>query len=390
MGFADRVGLNESPDVQTLSSRPGMHLIDTRNFSGTGRHHLTAEELVGLQMRFGIDTTLFVEADKSNSEFLRIAGGKAPRLRGRNLGIFANTAEWYPGEDSYTGQRRSLLAPRFRTTLGNVKRTIFNRRESATYFYEKIIIQSGVLDEILVKDERLANWRGPPVYWMPEISRPTSVAETPEEAAEFLRRRSEIEKFLSSNQHREPVLYFGDAAYYKGYDLFLEFVASNPSTCAIHAGRSYDAQQRSYFRYDVETLRAQMTSEGRLYETNAYVHSHRLKELLFGSISLYITTHRLTLSSSTVIQALELGKPVLVPDRGLLGYRVHRNNLGDVYKYEDLFDLRKKAEKLWRSDLSRFSAVAKLFWQRFSDEAVRSFFAERLSAVSTHETDWVG
>ena len=79
-----------------------------------------------------------------------------------------------------------------------------------------------------------------------------------------------------------------------------------------------------------------------------------------------------------MIQALELGKPVLVPDRGLLGYRVRENNLGDVYSYENLADLRRKAEKLWRSDLSQFSARARSFWQRFSDESIRGFFAERL------------
>jgi hypothetical protein len=378
MGFTDQIGLNESPDIQPLSARAGVRLVDTRTFSLTGRPHLSAEELVELQLHVGADTTLFIEADKSTIEFFRIAAGEAPRLRGRNLGIFANAAEWYPGEDSFTGQQRSLVAPTVRTTLGNVKRAIFNRRQSSRYFFEKIIIRSGVLDEIFVKDERLADWRGPPVHWMPEISRPSGVPESSAESTEFLRRRSEIESFLASNKHREPVLYFGDAAYYKGYDLFLEFVASNPSTCAIHAGRSYDAQQRSYFRWDVEALRAQIKSEKRLYETNAYVHTHRLKEFLFDSIRLYISTHRLTLSSSTVIQAHELGKPVLVPDRGLLAYRVRNHNLGDVYNYEDLSDLAYKAEKLWRSDLNRFSAVAKSFWQRFSDCSIRSFFAARL------------
>jgi hypothetical protein len=376
MGFTNEVGLNDSPDIQPLSSRAGVQLVDTRTFSRTSEPHLTAEEIVELQLYFNTDTTLFIEADKSNAEFFRIAAGEAPRLRGRNLGIFANAAEWYPGEDSSTGQRRRLIAPTVRTTLGNVKRAIFNRRQSARYFYEKIIIQSGVLDEILVKDERVAEWRGPPVYWMPEISRPTPIPESPEESTEFLRRRSEIERFLTFNKHREPVLYFGDAAYYKGYDLFLEFVAASPSTCAIHAGRSYNVQQRSDIR--CETLRAQLINENRLYETRAYVHTQRLKQLFFGSVRLYITTHRLTLSSSTVIQALELGKPVLVPDRGLLGYRVDKNNLGGTYNYEDLSDLGKKAEKLWSSDLSRFSAVAKSFWQRFSDEAIRSFFSKRL------------
>jgi hypothetical protein len=379
MGFTDQIGLNQSPDIQPLSTRSGVKLVDTRTFSRTGKPHLSAEELVELQLHFGSGTTLFIEADKSNPEFLRIAEGRASRLRGRNLGIFANATEWYPGEDPFTGQRRSLLAPTVRTTLGNVKRAVFNRRQSARYFYEKMIIQSGVLDEIFVKDERLAEWRGPPVHWMPEISRPSAVPESPDECAEFLRRRGEIERFLTFNKHREPVLYFGDAAYYKGYDLFVEFVAASPSTCAIHAGRRYNSQQYSG-RY--ETLRAQLINENRLYETNAYVHTQRLKELFFGSIRLYITTHRLALSSSTVIQALELGKPVLVPDRGLLGYRVNRHNLGDVYTYEDLRDLGQKAERLWRSDLDRFSTVVKSFWQRFSDEAIRSFFAERLLSSS--------
>lgn len=378
MGFTDEVGLKESPDVQPLASRAGVQLLDTREFSRSGKPHLTAEELVDLQTRFAVDTTLFIEAEKSNAELARIAARKAPRLRGRNLGIFANTAEWYPGEDSYTGQRRRILAPTLRTTLGNIKRSLFNRRQSARFFFEKTIIASAVLDEVLVKDERLADWRGPPVYWMPEISRPASTAETPEEAAEFLARQAELQDFLAANRDREPVLYFGDAAYYKGYDLFLEFVASTPSMCAVHAGRSFDAQQRSYFQFDVDALRAKLIREGRLYETNAYVHTQRLKELFFGSIRVYLTTHRLALSSSTVIQALELGKPVLVPDRGLLGHRVRSNHIGDVYEYENLDDLRAKAEKLWGSDTRRFAEPVARFWQRFSDEAVRNFFVHRL------------
>jgi len=378
MGFTNAVGLKQLPDVQPIASRPRVRVVDTRTFSDRNHPHLKAEELVRLQTLLGVDTTLFVEADKSNLEFQRIAMERAPRLHGRNLGIFANAAEWYPGEDSFTGQRHSLIAPTLRTTLGNIKRAIFNRRQSARFFYEKTIIRSKVLDEILVKDERLANWRGLPVHWMPEISRPFPAPETPDEETEFLRRRAELESFLASNPNREPVLYFGDAAYYKGYDLFLEFIAMTPSACAIHAGRSYDVQQKSYFRSDVDSLRLKLTREGRLYETNEYVPTQRLKELFFGSVRLYLTTHRLALSSSTVIQALELGKPVLVPDRGLLGYRVRHNNLGDVYRYEDLADLQRKAARLWSTDLTRFSRSAARFQTRFSDASIRSFFVRRL------------
>lgn len=380
LGFSEETGLAESPDLHPLAARQRVDLIDTRNHSQMGKAHLTAEELLALQTHLNIGTTLFIEADKSNVEFIRIAEKQAAPLRGRNLGIFAYTSEWYPGEDSFTGEPRRLRAPTLRTTLGNIKRRIFGRKKSAKYFYEKIIMKAGVLDEILVKDERLSERFGPPVYWMPEISRPTEAAETPEEAAEYDRRYAELQAFLTSNAGLEPVLYFGDAAYYKGYDLFLQFVATTPGTCAFHTGRSYDDQQRSYFKYDVEALREKLKSEGRLYETNDYVHTQRLKELYFKTGRIYLTTHRLALSSSTVIQAVELGKPVLVPDRGLLGHRIRSNNLGDVYKYEDIDDLRLKARKLWNSDLSQFDIPTAQFWSRFSDASVKSFFIERLIA----------
>jgi glycosyltransferase involved in cell wall biosynthesis len=378
MGFSDAATLQDSPDLHPLAQRAGVQLVDTRQFSSRGSTRLSAEELVAMQERFGISTTLFIEADKSKDEFLRIASGAAPHLHGRTLGIFANTAEWYPGEDSFTGERKTLRAKTLRTTLGNIKRALFNRRDTARHFYERSILGARVLDEVLVKDERLADWHGAPVYWMPEISRPAPAIESAEDAAEFEQRKTELGKFLTPNAALEPVLYFGDAAPYKGYDLFLHFVASTPGVCGVHAGRTYDPRDLQYFRCDVEALRSQLRSEGRLLETNDYVHTQRLKELYFGCVRVYLTTHRLALSSSTMIQALELGKPVLVPDRGLIGHRVRTQGLGAVYRYEDLADLRRRAESLWNSDLSRFAAPARGFWQKFSDDAIRAFFAQRL------------
>ena len=376
MGFTDEAGLAQSPDLQPLAARRRVKLIDNRTRGA--KPHLTAEELVALQKELAVTTTLFIEADKSNDEFQRIAAGNAPRLRGRNLGIFANTAEWYPGEDSFTGEPKRFITPTVRTTLGNVKRVLFERKKSARYFYEQAILGRRVLDEVLVKDERLAEWYGPPVYWMPEISRPAVTAETAEEAAEYERRRAELAAFLATDL--EPILYFGDAAFYKGYDLFLEFAARNPNTAAIHAGRveTYDAVERSWFLYDVGALRGKLKAEGRLYETASYVHTQRLKQLYFEAVRVYITTHRLALSSATVIQAAEFRRPLLVPDRGLLGYRVRKNHLGGVYEYGNLDDLAEKARVLWQSDLSRFTPSLEGFYERFSDEAVRRFFVRRL------------
>lgn len=378
MGFTERAGLADSPDLHPLVGRPRLELVETHHHSRSGRANLLAEEIGALQAATRADVTLFIEADKSNDEFRRIAAGAAPRLRGRNLGIFANTAEWFPGEDSQTGAPKRLRAPTLRTTLGNVKRAVFDRKSTARYFYEKVVIGTGVLDEVLVKDERLAAWRGRPAFWMPEISRPAASPETAEDEAEYRHTKDRLAAFLARNEGREPVLYFGDAAYYKGYDLFLQLLATTPSLCGLHPGRPVDERERGWFRFDVDALRAGLLGEGRLFETGRYVHAQKMKELFFGAIRLYVTTHRLTLSSSTVIQALELGKPVLVPDRGLLGHRVRENGLGGVYRYEDVDDLRRKAEALWASDLCRFTEATRAFWTRFSDEAIREFLVERI------------
>ncbi len=92
----------------------------------------------------------------------------------------------------------------------------------------------------------------------------------------------------------------------------------------------------------------------------------------------YQILHRLALSSSTVIQALELGKPVLVPDRGLLGWRVREHGLGGTYAYEDIADLQARATAMWQDDLSGFQRAAQAFWPRFSDAAIAGFFRRRL------------
>lgn len=380
LGFTDEVGLKDSPDLWPLEARDGVQLIDTRGHSATGAPHLTAEELVRLQETVGATTTLFIEADKSVAEFRRIAENAAPRFHGRTLAIFANTAEWHPGEDSFTGERLTLRGRTMRRTLGNLKRAVFDRRNTMKYFYEKTIIGAGLFSEIFVKDERLAEWRGPPVRWMPEISRPPTAPESTTDVVELARRRADLKAFLARNEGREPMLYFGDAAFYKGYDLFLKFLAENDYVCGLHPGRlQYRPTDVANFEHDVEALRRQLHAEGRLFETDAYVHSQGIKELFFRAIRLYVTTHRLALSSSTMIQAAEFGLPVLVPDRGLLGHRVRTYGIGDVYRYGDLVELREKADALWRSDLSRFRTPVEAFWRRFDDDAIRDFFRVTLA-----------
>ena len=374
LGIGEKGRIADVPDLHPLIDRRGVDLLPTRESSATASNFLRAEELAALQDRLRTDCTLFIEADKSEAEFRRIAAGEAPRLRGRNVGIFANTAEWYPGEDSFTGVPRRIRAKTLRTTLGNIKRALLDQRKTARYFYEELILGRHVLDAVIVKDERLASWFGPPALWMPEISRPAATPEAAEDQRLYEALSSAYREFLHRNQGREPVLYFGDAAFYKGYDLFLEYLRREPAVCGVHAGRTYDSVQRSYFQVDVEAVRRLLMQEGRLFETNCYIHSHRLKQLFFGSIERYVTTHRLTLSSSTALQALELGKPLLVAGQGLLGHRVRTNALGRTYRYGDVDDLIVQGREFRREDPARYAPAIRSFIRHFSDAEIVRFF----------------
>lgn len=378
MGFDGALGQEDSPDLRALKSRPDVQLLSTRTASDSESGHMSAEALAALQLEHGVDVTVFVEADKFSAQFRRIAAGEAPRLGGRNLAIFAETSAWYPGEDAYTGERLGIWGPTLRRTLGNVRRRLFRRRASARFFFERVLIKHRLVDEILVKDERLASWKGDPVVWMPEISRPLLTAESAQELAETTRVARDLNSFLASNRGREPLLYFGDPAYYKGYDHFLAYIAAHPELCALHAGRGGDVIEASRCTHDVGALRRQLRDEGRLFELDAYVSSQSMKRLFFESVRIYLTTHRLALSSSTVIQAAEFGRPILVPDRGLLAHRVQTLGIGRVYGYEDFADMHTQAQRLLNEDPASYTPRLAACYARFADDAIRRFWQTRL------------
>jgi hypothetical protein len=212
---------------------------------------------------------------------------------------------------------------------------------------------------------------------MPEISRPRgAISQFPTSESDF-KVKLDLEEFLRHNPDKKRSLYFGDTAFYKGYDLFLAFLVANVDFVGLHPGRQCDDNQRAYYEYDVGKLRSCLLKEGRLFETGRYVSSEFEKRLFFSSVDVYATTHRLTLSSSTMFQAIELGKPVIVPNRGLLGYRVRTNDLGLVYEYGDLTDLRRKLDQIGQSQRDYKPNLEK-FAAKNSIEYIEQFWREML------------
>lgn len=372
VGRTQPLDLSQWPDLGSLINRDGVTFENCANDEGL---YLDVESLRDIQKRYQIDSSLFIEGDKFRDQFYRIGLGQSPKLKGRNYAIFARTASWYPGEDFYSGARVPLWAPTIRGNLGKWKRFFLHRRESDRYFFENLLLRNRILDGVLVKDERVAEHFGPPVYWMPEIFRPFVSIESDVDKEEFDRISSEYLQFEERNSGGTPVLFFGTGSWYRGYDFFLKLLQMDSGSYGIHGGGEYVREQGKEYLFDVVALRKTLRKEGRLFETNGYVRSQKLIDFFFGRITHGVSTHRLTASSGTVLQTLWAGKPVLVPVSGLLGYQNSKYGLGPTYTYGNMESLQHNWTEFKKVRQDVYSVKIKAFIERFSRENMVKFYS---------------
>lgn len=367
------------PVLRPLADESSVQCVDVRKTTGTASGALTAEQLCQVQRECGTDATLLIDADAFTEQFLRIASGEAPRLRGRICAIFSGASEWIPGEDPYTGLCEPWMGPTLRRMLGRAKRALFERRKSSRYFYEQVLIRHRTVDALIVKDERVASRCGAPVSWMPEIYRVFDVQPDERRGLDWEQFAEPIERYVAQAGAANVLLYFGTGAWYKGYDRFLQLAQQVPGTFALHAGAPDRREPGKPYACDVDVTRQDLLRQGRLFETQAFIESGDLIERLFSLPARFVSTHRLTLSSGTVLQALEMGKPVLTPDTGLVGWRTREFKLGETYAYANGLDLAAKWSAFKSGTFDPDPQAIRSFMERFSRGETERFFTKILT-----------
>lgn len=356
--------------------------LDLRIRSTSGDGRLTAEEMVGLQRESRADATLFIQADSFKDQFRRIAAGTAPRLHGRVCAIFARTSEWCPGEEAYGGEAPSLVGPTVRRTLANLKQKVTGWRESPRYFFEHVMLKHRLVDALIVKDERIIGRYGSPVVWMPEIYRVYDLQPGERRAGDWERFAEPIGDFIRKAGPENVLLYFGAAAWYKGYDTLLDLAVRDNSCVVLHAGALDPRESGRTYAHDVDGLRDKLLKQNRLFETQSFVESADLVSLVFDSIERFVSTHRLTLSSGTVLQALECGKPVLTPHSGLVGWRTRTSGTGMTYQYGDAGDLALQWAEFRKSPVLSWQPAIQKFMPAFSRQHIETFFNQVITGTT--------
>jgi len=352
---------NPSVEFKTIQKARSISLMDFRK----------------LQDDIGVELTVILEADDHLKLLVHQILPGHPRLRGRNIGVFIRSVNYV----HFPKQVHELkFALQYIKSI--VFRTInfFQFWDSNPFiFHEFFISRFKLLDAALTPDEIFveAHPHIRQYHWFPDMIFPILPDDPHLEQTELDRWQPLLSRFLEANRGREILLYFGLATRYKGYDTLLR-LAFEEKCCFIHCGL-FDTTAK--YDEDVEELRWRLSSQGLLFETGVYIQSRPTVRLFFESCTYVVLPYRNHLGSSGVmLQAIYFGKPVLVPDSGLMAARTRQYQLGLTYHVDDNQDLKSEWEML-KSDSTGFTPHLIQYQQLFFNENVQHIIDVILDSV---------
>ncbi len=216
------------------------------------------------------------------------------------------------------------------------------------------------LDENFVNDIAIKN-----SFWLPDISKSFNYDEnnTDEETESLC---SQIDDFLSNKKGKEVLLFFGSEFNRKGFDFLLELAVSDKQFVIIRAGDISENERSPHYADKMIKLE----NNRQLLNIPRFIKSPVVIEKLFNETNFIPLPYRNHYSSSGImLQAMEFGKPVIVPDVGLMGRRVTQNNIGITYKHGDYEEFKKAVYRMQKS-YDKYTKNINNFYMQFSKDNI--------------------
>ena len=305
--------MSDSSYVERLKKDTDVTLIDTSAYLKGGLE-ITSGEMIQLQDKCNANLTVFPEADHHIRLFNSQIFSKKRRLKGKTVGVFLRPFHVYK-KFSFLNQLRYLK---------NLPST-WNSDEYL--FHEYLLKQFKLIDSPLYIDENFVSHHSYS-YWLPDVFQSYAEEIIGSENLEERFWIDRLKKFREVNKGRFVFLYFGTAQKRRGYDLLLK-MAVDQGACFIHCGLN---DQNEIYDLDINALKKDLENNGRLLETNQYISDPACIESFFRSVThLVLPYQNFWGSSGVMLQALGYGIPVLVPENGIMGYRVKKYKLGLTY-----------------------------------------------------------
>jgi hypothetical protein len=358
MGFHVCIAGNFSADlnntfyIDKLISDKSIIKIDTVQYDEFGMK-ISNSEFLELQEKYNINLTVFAEADNHIPLFISQLSRKNKRFKGRVVGIFLRPWHFY---------KKLNFIDKYRY----IKYVRTKWQNDSRLFHEVLNPVFQLLNASLHIDEFFALNHNKST-WLPDIFQQYADKIVLEENSDQRIWIKRLDEFLIGKKDTFIFLYFGTAQQRRGYDELLK-LASDLNACFIHCGlRNYDAT----YKYNVDELRINLRNNYNLFETNEYLTDPYCIKYFFKSVSHLVLPYQNFLGSSGVmLQALSYGIPVLVPDFGLIGYRVRRFNLGLTYSDNSL-----------KKEFLRFVEIPKENFKNSIYEYMKYQTADRLEDV---------
>jgi len=311
--------LNNSFYIEKLKSDDSIIRIDTNGYEGHGQN-IRLDELISLQKKYNINQTVFAEADNHIHLFNSQLFSRDKKIIGKTCGIFLRPFYFYHKLD-------------FINKLRYIKGLNLTWRSDARFFHEILNRHFRLLDSSFYIDEYFVS-KHKKTFCLPDVFQQYAEKMLPEKTPGQEIWISKFENFKIANMGRLMLFYFGTSQQRRGYDLLLK-TAVDHNACFVHCGLLSNNSQYSNV---INDLRDQLHKENRLFETNAYLTDPHIIEYFFKSFSHIILPYiDFYGSSGVMLQALSYNIPVMVPDIGIIGYRVNKHNLGLTYSSQTFY-----------------------------------------------------
>jgi len=338
-----------------LGRWPGVELLDISGRHEDGR--FGAEGLAALLREVGSDTTLLTEADGQIPALAAQRATSGGRLPGRLIGLFIRST-------NYIYQSKASLSVRVRRRLRGSARGVVGHRA----FHEDLVARDHVLDAALVLDENYAQGHLAGHAWMPDIFRETDEPH-PGSEGEADQWAGRVGAFLAEPRRGPVIVYVGAVQQRRGYDMLLR-LALEQGGSFVHCGQLDD---RDTSEREVVGLREALAARGALLETAAPYLAPETADVFFRAARCVVLPYRGHLGSSGImLQALAAGRPVLVPDRGLMAWRVRTFGLGDTYRDGDTHDLCRRFRALEAAGPETYVDALRAYMRSFSRAQLRA------------------
>ena len=339
--------------VAALRRRGDVTFIDTSRMPRGGKD-ADLGQVTRLVREVGPEVTVFTEAD----DHLRLLAHQvAPgrRLPGRRVGVFLRSTRYV-----HVGRRRETLYERARRVRHG--RMAWDR--DPYVFHERLLPRFGLLDAALSLDEVFVAGHGASHQWLPDIYASYDAEDWALDATErsWLQR---LDGFLEDQGGRAVLVYYGTAQARRGYPGLLR-LAEAVDACVVHCGVRPPVPGE---QAEVERLRDALARRGALFETDSYLAGYEAaRRFLAAADCVVLPYRRHYVSSGVMLQALHAGRPVLVPDRGLMAWRTTGFGLGRTYPEASFEGLVREFGALHGDGYRAYAPRIEAFLQHFTKE----------------------